>query len=84
MIQNFDRSKIEEQQFLLKKSESVKNNINNKGNNFYRNEYLNENKYVRRQVINNLQGKYQTNLESISARVNNYNPLRKEDAHHTH
>ncbi len=27
MIINFDRSKIEEQQFLIKKSESVKNNL---------------------------------------------------------
>ena len=30
MIINFDRSKIEEQQFLIKKSESVKNNLEQK------------------------------------------------------
>ena len=50
---NFDRSKIEEQQFLLKKSESVKN-MEKKVNNFYKNEFINENKYLRRPEINNI------------------------------
>ena len=45
MIMNFDRSKIEEQQFLLKKSESVKNNMEKKENNFCKNEFINENRY---------------------------------------
>ena len=54
MIINFDRSKIEEQQFLIKKSESVKNNLEKKVNNFYKNEFINENKYLRRPAINNL------------------------------
>lgn len=54
MIINFDRSKIEEQQFLIKKSESVKNNLEQKINNFYQNEFINENKYLRRPEINNL------------------------------
>lgn len=54
MIINFDRSKIEEQQFLIKKSESVKNNLEQKINNFYQNEFTNENKYLRRPAINNL------------------------------
>ena len=48
---NFDRSKIEEQQFLLKKSESVQNQ---KVNNFYKNEFINENSYLRRPAIPNL------------------------------
>jgi hypothetical protein len=54
MKMNFDRSKIEEQQFLLKKSESVKNNLEKKVNNFYKNEFINENKYLRRPEINNI------------------------------
>lgn len=41
MIMNFDRSKLEEQQFLLKKSESVQNQ---KVNNFYKNEFIIENR----------------------------------------